>query len=147
MRKLILAVGTWFTGPADLGYYGMWNGSVWRGARVRPQPEAMVVSSPLAVSCAVPAKCLAVGYYRAPVKGSDYPNRALAEFFNGKSWTRLSVPVPAGAADTDFVAVSCLSATRCVAVGTTDYGSPQVGSASALTGFWNGKTWRLVPAS
>jgi hypothetical protein len=145
--KSCVAVGTWFTGSADLGYYGIWNGSVWRGARVRPQPKAMVVSNPLAVSCAVPTKCLAVGYDRAPVKGADYPNRALAEFFNGKSWTRLSVPVPAGAADTDFFAVSCLSATRCVAVGTTDYGSPSPGSAAALTGFWNGKSWRLVPAS
>jgi hypothetical protein len=144
--KSCVAVGTWFTGPADLGYYGIWNGTVWRGARVRPQPKAMAVSSPLAVSCAVPTQCLAVGYYRAPVKG-DYPNRALAEFFNGKSWTRLSVPVPAGAADTNFSAVSCLSATRCVAVGTTDYGSPAATSLTALTAFWNGKSWRLVPAS
>lgn len=141
-----VAVGTWFTGPADLGYYGIWNGSIWRGARVLPQPRAMVVSNPLAVSCAVPARCLAVGYYRVPVKGG-YPNRALAEFFNGKSWTRLSVPAPAGAADTDFFAVSCLSATRCVAVGATDYGSPPTYSVTALTAFWNGKSWRLVPAS
>jgi hypothetical protein len=144
--KSCVAVGTWFTGPADLGYYGIWNGSIWKGARILPQHRAMVVSSPLAVSCAVPARCLAVGYYRVPVKG-NYPNRALAEVYNGKSWTRLSVPVPAGAADTDFFAVSCLSATRCVAVGATDYGSPPAYSVTALTGFWNGKSWRLVPAS
>jgi len=144
--KSCVAVGTWFTGPADLGYFGIWNGSTWHGARVRPQPRAMVVSSPLAVSCPVPARCLAVGYYRVPVKG-QYPNQALAEACNGKSWTRLSVPAAAGAADTGFAAVSCLSATWCVAVGTTDYGSPPAYSATALASFWNGKSWRLLPAS
>jgi hypothetical protein len=144
--KSCVAVGTWFTGPADLGYYGIWNGSIWKGARVLPQPKTMPVSSPVAVSCATPASCLAVGYFRLPVKG-NYPNQALAEVFNGKSWTRLSVPAVAGAADTDFLAVSCLSATSCVAVGATDHGTPPAYSATALTGFWNGKSWRLVPAS
>jgi hypothetical protein len=144
--KSCVAVGTWFTGPADLGYYEIWNGSIWKGARVLPQPKAMVVSNPLAVSCATPASCLAVGYFRVPVKG-NYPNQALAEVFNGTSWTRLSVPAVAGAADVDFSAVSCLSATSCVAVGAADYGTPPKYSMTALTGFWNGKSWRLVPAS
>jgi hypothetical protein len=144
--KSCVAVGTWFTGPADLGYYGLWNGRIWKGARVLPQPKTMPVSNPGAVSCATPASCLAVGYFRVPVKG-NYPNQALAEVFNGKSWTQLSVPAVAGAADAGFSAVSCLSATSCVAVGAADYGTPPKYSISALTGFWNGKSWRLVQAS
>lgn len=113
-----------------------------------PQPGAMVLSRPAALSCAVPTTCLEVGYNRdrVPVKGT-FPNQPLAELFNGKSWTRLSVPAPAGAADTEFAAISCLSATRCVAVGETDYGSPPNYSGTPLTGFWNGKSWRLVPGS
>jgi hypothetical protein len=143
--KSCVGVGTWFTGPADLGYFGIWNGSIWKGARVLPQPKAMVVSSPLAVSCPVPARCLAVGYYRVP-KG-NYANQALAEVFNGKSWKRLSVPAPANAVDTDLAAVSCLSATWCVAVGSSDYGKPPNYTLTPLTIFWNGKSWRMVPAA
>jgi hypothetical protein len=141
-------VGTWFTGPADLGYYGIWNGSIWKGARILPQPKAMVVASPSAVSCPVPTKCLAVGFDRVPGKNNAYPNQALAEFFNGRSWTRLSVPAPAGAADTEFNGVSCVSATNCVAVGSTVYGTnPKTYRVTALTGIWNGKRWRLVPTA
>ena len=141
-------VGSWSTGSADLGYYGIWNGSIWKGARILPQPKAMVVASPLAVSCPVTTRCLAVGYDRVPGKDDAYPNQALAEFFNGRGWTRLSVPDPAGAADTEFFGVSCLSATSCVAVGSTVYGTnPKTSHATALTGIWNGKRWRLVPAA
>jgi hypothetical protein len=140
-------VGTWFTGSADLGYYGIWNGSIWKGARILPQPKAMVLASPSAVSCPVTTQCLAVGFDRVPGKNSAYPNQALAEFFNGKGWTRLSVPAPAGAADTEFNGVSCVSATNCVAVGSALYGiNPKTYRETALTCIWNGKHWRLVPA-
>ena len=141
-----VTVGTWFTGSADLGYYGIWNGTIWKGARILPQPKAMVVASPSAVSCPVTTRCLAVGFDRVPGKNNAYPNQALAEFFNGRGWTRLSVPAPAGAADTQFNGVSCVSATNCVAVGSTVYGTKTY-RETALTGFWNGKRWRLVPAA
>lgn len=145
--KSCVAVGTWFTGAADLGYYGVWNGRVWKGARVLPQPSSMVVSSPLAVSCPAPGECVAVGYFRVPVKG-QYPNQPLAEFYNGKSWKRLSVPVPAGAEDTDLNAVSCLSPAWCVAVGEALSGiGPSTFSSAAVTAFWNGRSWKLVSAS
>ena len=104
--------------------------------------KAMVVSSRLAVSCAVPTRCLA-GYPGA-VKGG-YPNRALAEFFNGESLTPLQRAVPAGAADTDFFAMT-LSATRSVAVGAFARLAAVV-LRYRLTGFWNGKSWKLVGAS
>jgi hypothetical protein len=143
-----VTVGTWFTGPADLGYYGIWNGSIWKGARILPQPKAMVLASPSAVSCPVTTRCLAVGFDRVPGKNNAYPNQALAEFFNGRGWTRLSVPAPAGAADTEFAGVSCVSATSCVAVGSTVYfTNPKTSHVTALTGIWNGKHWRLVPAA
>ena len=143
-----VTVGIWFTGPADLGYYGIWNGSIWKGARILPQPKAIVLASPLAVSCPVTTKCLAVGYDRVTGKDDTYPNLPLAEFYNGRGWTRLSVPAPAGAADTQFAGVSCVSATNCVAVGSVLYSiNPKTYRETALTGFWNGKSWRLVPAA
>jgi hypothetical protein len=141
-------VGTWFTGPTDLGYYGIWNGSIWKGARILPQPKAMVLASPSAVSCPVTTQCLAVGFDRVPGKNDTYPNQALAEFFNGRGWTRLSVPTPAGAADTEFTGVSCVSATSCMAVGSAVYGTnPKKYRETSLDAVWNGKKWRLVPAA
>ena len=46
-----------------------------------------------------------------------------------------------------FSSVSCVSAKDCVAVG--EGGGPQdtLFSSAAFTGFWNGKTWKAVPAS
>ncbi|HEX4092878.1 MAG TPA: RNA polymerase sigma factor [Trebonia sp.] len=79
----------------------------------------------------------------SPVKG-NYPNQPLAEFYNGKSRTRLGAPAPKSAADAQLTSVSCVSAARCVAVGTIVYGSAPTYRATALTAFWNGKTWRTV---
>ena len=59
---------------------------------------------------------------------------------------RSRLPVPAGDGNASFNAVSCLSATRCLAVGETGAGSSLFSNA-AFTGFWNGRKWRLVPAS
>jgi hypothetical protein len=141
--KDCLAVGTWFTGPRDLGYFALWNGSTWRGARV-PQLKAAVVLSPLDVSCPAPGTCVMVGYQRLPAGG--YPNTPVAESYNGKSWTRMSVPVLAGYSGADLNAVSCLSATRCVTVGVAYRGERTI-STKPFTGFWNGKSWKLVTAS
>jgi hypothetical protein len=141
------AAGELFGGLTDWGYVGVRNGGTWIAARVA-QPRAIVVTDLIGVSCAAPNRCLAVGYLRdrQPVNGT-YPDRATAVFYNGKTWTRLNVPFPAGSRDTAFQSVSCLSVTRCVAVGLVAPGSHVFSNHSAFTGFWNGTSWRTVPAS
>lgn len=93
-----------------------------------------------AVSCVTAADCLAAG-------GGDTPsvlNNAFSDAWNGHAWKfgRLPTPREGGSGRTSAVwGVSCVSATDCVAVGSA-------GSASlypyGFSGFWNGKSWRLV---
>ena len=64
----------------------------------------------------------------------------LAERWNGKSWAIQHTPNPphsnsSTAATATLNAVSCPSATTCVAVGRSDSG--------ALAELWNGTTWAI----
>jgi hypothetical protein len=77
------------------------------------------------VSCAGPSWCVAVGSYYF---GADGRRHTLAERWTGTRWA--AVQLPAGARDGNLTAISCASATWCIAVG-----SPILG--------WNGRTWRV----
>ena len=120
------AAGELFGGLTDWGYVGDRNGGTWIAGRVA-QPHAIVLTDLTGVSCAAPNRCLAVGYLRdrQPVNGT-YPDRATAVFVQRQ--------------DVDSV-------TRCVAVGFVAPGSHVFSNHSAFTGFWNGTSWRTVPAS
>jgi hypothetical protein len=57
------------------------------------------------------------------------------------------VPARAHAASGAFSAATCLSAKDCVAVGAGGGAGSLLLSRAALTGFCNGKTWKLLGAS
>jgi hypothetical protein len=91
------------------------------------------------VSCVSASFCAAAGWETTQQQPQDtFP---MAETWNGTSWTLQPTPNPPGV-DSSLSAVSCLSPTACMAVGS--YGnSSEVDKA--FTEFWNGKTWALVP--
>ena len=62
---------------------------------------------------------------------------ALAERWDGTTWSLQPVPDPAGATDTILEAVSCPSGTACTAVGVSD--------AHAVAEAWDGAAWALEP--
>jgi hypothetical protein len=64
-----------------------------------------------------------------------------------RSWTTANVPPLIHGGSSAFSAVSCWSATGCVAVGEGGGPNGSLFSDAALTGFWNGKDWKLVGAS
>jgi hypothetical protein len=119
-----------------------WNGKAWRTSRV-PWPRSVSQSGLLGVSCASATFCVAVGNTGQNPGSPDNAGRAAAVRWNGRAWMVQPVPAPLPMA-TSFFGVSCRSAARCAAVGL----SGQVGSTSgrSLSGFWNGKTWKLVAA-
>jgi hypothetical protein len=111
------------------------------------------------VSCASATSCMAVGT-------SDYgfdhlginllgPIATFAERWDGSSWVVLPTP-PAGANPTLF-SLSCVSATFCVAVGSTQTGGRQSVAGLGAGGrnprplleVWNGSAWaaRVTPIS
>ncbi|HWF34390.1 MAG TPA: hypothetical protein VG295_03435, partial [Solirubrobacteraceae bacterium] len=69
----------------------------------------------------------------------------------GATWTTAATVSPVGLADSSLTAVSCVSSTSCMAVGTADGGPgnslsspPNIGSFAES---WNGSAWTLVPTA
>jgi hypothetical protein len=117
-----------------VGYFGpgagmplaeRWNGSAWSPQRLPVPPGASGEMD--SVSCASADACTAVGSYSSGPGASV----ALAERWNGRTWTRQSMP----AGDGGFSGVSCSSARSCTAI---DGGS---GAAQ-----WNGASWSNTSA-
>jgi hypothetical protein len=84
--------------------------------------------------------CTAVGKYMSYRHG--YP-LALVEHFDGASWSLQSLPNPRGHNSDALNAVSCPSASYCIAVGYS-FDSVGLGSPQTLAERWNGTSWRVL---
>jgi hypothetical protein len=83
-----------------------WNGRTWSRVPVPTvHPEAVLEG----ISCVSPDACMAVGMREGRV-----PLHTLAEHWNGRSWSVLTTP---NLEEGGFTAVSCVTATDCMAVG------------------------------
>lgn len=131
------------SGPLGKSSAATWNGRVW-SVRVVPGPSGLR-NNLSGVSCASAASCVAAGVISKD--GREQTSHAAAEIYNGRSWTPAKVPFLANGRTSQFGDVSCLSAKYCVAVGEGGGPNGTVFSAAALTGFWNGRSWKLVTAS
>jgi hypothetical protein len=130
------AVGGWGT-PSGKGVAGeqFWNGFNWTASAV-PEPTGATYGTLRGISCVAANSCIAVGSYR----NSASKTIALAEFWNGSSWSLKAVPEPAGATATELLGVSCVAANSCRAVGTFKNSS---GANRTLAAQWNGNEWIL----
>ncbi len=111
-----------------------WDGSTW-STSAAPTPPSATNTALAGVSCLSATNCTAVGQFDA---GSGA--QPLAEQWNGSSWAIQTTPVPTGSTATNLAAVSCTSATFCMAVGEATSGSSNV----TLTEQWNGTSWAIV---
>ena len=130
-----MAVGSYATSTSyyQAAFAERWNGSSWKILPV-PNPAGDMGSSLDAVACTAAANCVAVGRtYDAAFNGA-----ALAEHWNGTSWSPMSVSAPAGA---ELVNISCTAANACTAVGADYTGTNNQSFAER----WNGKTWATQP--
>jgi hypothetical protein len=100
-----------------------WNGTSWK---IQGAPAFDGVLS--SVSCPIYHFCVAVGF-----------GQSVIEMRTNSTWTTPSLPLPAGATETSLTAVSCASATACMAVGT--YVANATSGTLALA--WNGSSWTL----
>lgn len=89
-----------------------------------------------AVSCVTAQDCTAVGAY-VNLQGKTVP---LIAQENGGTWTSQAAPVPAGVDNGSLSAVSCTSATFCVAVGQTE---TLPFTFNAIVETWNGQSWHV----
>ncbi len=128
------------------GVYGVlaehWNGKEWSQQEM-PNPTGTTLSYLRGLSCTSGSACTAVGAYES----SSVAESPLAERWNGTAWTAQTPPTPAGTLGPSYMlAVSCYSATLCVAGG-SDYVTPpgMHQKSVALAEYWNGAEW-LVQA-
>jgi hypothetical protein len=123
------AVGADSLGP----FAEVWNGTTW-SAQSTPAPAGIRAPQLEAVSCASAGFCEAVGF--GVNSASHFV--ALAEAWNGTSWSGALPPDPAGANTTELQGVSCFSASLCAADGyTTSSGVGTLGEG------WNGTSWAI----
>jgi hypothetical protein len=105
-----------------------WNGHTWKRLIVPNPASADNVLS--AVRCASATSCEAVGAHGDA--SFVYP---LAEFWNGRRWTRQSTT---GAPQGTLAGVACQKPSSCEAVG-ADHAGPGI---TSLAMHWNGSRWR-----
>ena len=124
------------------GLFEEWDGSSWQVIPGAP-PPAGLDDAVLAVTCVSGSNCWAVG---TALGGSqNNPMATLVEHWNGSSWATVASPTPGGVAGALLTAVSCPSASTCVAVGLTTDASGE--ALNAITERWNGSTWSLAPVA
>lgn len=138
---MCFAVGSATGGKGLISVVERWNGSKWALTSV-PWPGGTTNPELTGVSCVAANRCVAAGIINSNLMGASNSGGAAAAVWNGKAWAATPVPAPSKGKASLFNAVTCRSATYCVAVG-------QVGPAFStngvsLSGFWNGSHWRLV---
>src|SRR6185437_6219129 len=120
-----------------------WNGTSWSSA-VLAKPSGATTAALEGVSCISATACTAVGNFLE----SGIP-RALAETWNGSSWTQQSIPNP-GEGAVDLRNVTCLSSSSCTAVGSYVSQwkvSGEETERKTLVESWNGSSWSIQPST
>jgi len=125
------AAGSYQVDGVGISLAEAWNGTDWTRQRF-PAPAGSTSAGLNQVSCTSARFCEAVGSYRNSA-GKDL---AFAATWDGTSWSLQHLPNPVGSTLVFAAGVSCVSATFCVATGT----SVQVGPLAAR---WDGTTWHL----
>jgi hypothetical protein len=125
---------------ASLPLAERWDGTRW--TLLKPILKTIDDGAFNGVSCTVADACTAVG--GAGLRPADDATVALAERWDGTQWTVQTVPDPAGnaaGAINQFAAVSCSSATACIATGT--HAQVANGIFEPMAQGWDGSSWSI----
>lgn len=135
-----MAVGQYTpTGGEAQPLIEFWNGSVWT-IQAAPLPSGESGGSLYGVSCPSTTTCTAVGSYFTSA-GGPTEELALAESWNGTSWSVQPTAATMPSTSSSLNAVWCLSAASCKAVGRIYTGSGE----ETLAESWNGTSWSIQP--
>lgn len=119
-----------------------WNGSAWTRTATPKVPSGAFLTELTGVSCWTGTNCIATGFYVTGSPSRPTGEGALAERWNGSSWT---IVRPSGIGLGSWLnGIQCLSASYCMAAG------GYYKTATHFVGFteqWNGKTWKALLSS
>ena len=134
------AVGQFTAGTRTRTLIEGWNGTNW-AIVAQPNPTGAITSGLSGISCPTTTTCIAVGVAGSP--GDSRPTRTMVARWNGSRWSVLPSP---NVGDTTTVnalaAVSCVSSTRCFAVGSSTHKH----KTTTLIEGWDGATWTVIPS-
>jgi hypothetical protein len=130
--------------PGQIGDEALhWDGHTWSLVPT-PSPRASTVAGGLSgVRCTSPANCWAVG---SRGDGTRLLNEAL--HWDGRTWSRVSIPNPTHTSQSvrnALQAVSCTSFVNCWAVGSHQFSSDANSAIKDQALHWNGHGWSRVP--
>jgi hypothetical protein len=113
--KVCVAAGSAYRSSSRNTLIETWNGTAW--TRAASADSASATHSALSgVSCVSPTSCVAVG----GASGASNSSKTLVKTLVGGHWSIATSANPAGARTSSLNAVSCTSATSCIAVGHYD---------------------------
>jgi hypothetical protein len=130
------AVGFYTTESPRAPLIFRYNGTTW-STQTASLPAGTTVAELNGVACPTSTVCHAVGDYQ-DATGAFH---ALAQSWNGTSWTNRTVSDPSGGQDPSLAAISCFSSTGCEAVGS--YTNTTNLNVEKLAAGWNGTAWSL----
>jgi hypothetical protein len=124
-----------------------WNGRKWSLVST-PNPGGTKpggVNEAFALGCGAADNCWAAGTYGSTTSAGKNLNEIM--HWNGKKWTKTTVPNPDGTGagkSNQLEAATCLTSANCWAVG--NYGSTTIGDGVGRNAalHWNGRKWRRV---
>jgi sugar lactone lactonase YvrE len=144
-----MAVGFYPTESPEVSktFAEYWNGTTWTiKAPVNYEtPGGEPIHEPndlKAVSCTSSTDCTAVGFHQSSIALTMH-YEALAEHWNGTSWSVEATPAVVGKTDSWLEGVSCTSSSACTAVGYASVGhsGSSVHQTEAMR--WNGTKWAV----
>jgi hypothetical protein len=137
------AVGFYANGGAPQTLIERWDGTSWAIVS-SPNTSATQDNSLFGVTCASASDCWAVGYYyTSTLNLQSY--LTLIERWDGTSWSIVTSP-NAGLLFNILTAVTCASASNCLAVGyyVSDSTIALGGTYQTLIERWDGSSWAIV---
>lgn len=102
-----------------------WDGKKWTVVK-SANPRGFTLSQLSGISCASARSCVATGMFAI----GSAPSATLIEQWDGRAWVIQQSGNPPKAANSGLTSVSCVEATRCLAVGTyltNKFGNPAAG--------------------
>ena len=132
-----MAVGDRPYGPLGASLAEQFDGTAWT-PEAPPNPPGWADSDLYGVSCTSSRFCVAVGDWQVPFDPNVLQTQQpLAVTWDGSQWS-VALPPPLGRyAIPDLLAVSCASASFCMAVGETTNGA----ESAPLADQWDGTGW------
>lgn len=144
-----MAVGFYPTESPEIGktFAEYWNGTSWTikapinyqtpGGEPTQEPNYLK-----AVSCTSSSDCTAVGFHQSSIVFTTH-YEALAEHWNGTSWSVETTPAVEGKTDSWLEGVSCTSSSACTAVGYASVGHSGSSVHQSVAMRWNGTKWTI----